>query len=259
MTIDPPVVLRQMFDAAVTATQPAQCVPTYLPAAPKGRLLVLGAGKALAAKARAVEDHWQGPLEGLEVTRHGYAVPCARIRIAEVSHLVPDAVAAARQIYELTHSAGPDETILCLISGGGSALLLLPLDGISLEDKQVVTQALLKSGAKISEMNCIRRHLLAVKGRHFAAAAFPAKLATLLISDAPGDTDGIDGLEEAAGAVLMPDSLERAWRAGISPRDALADNDCHGFFGALGDAVVTGPTRTNVNDFRAILIAGQEK
>ncbi len=411
--------LRAMFDAAVASAQPAVCVPPALPAPPKGRLIVLGAGKASAAMAKAVEDAWDGPLEGLVVTRYGYGAPCSRIEIVEAAHPVPDAAghAAARRILALAEAAGPDDTVLFLISGGGSALLALPIDGVSLADKQAVNRALLASGATISEMNCVRRHLSAIKGGRLAAAAHPAKVVTLLISDVPGDrprdiasgptvpdettcadalaivrrygielpanvravlesgrgetvgpddprlagiethmvaapqmaleaaaevgrragwpvhilgdaiegeardvgtvmagiarqvaargqpfaapcillsggettvtvrgagrggrnvefllslgisldgladvwaiacdTDGVDGLEDIAGALLAPDTLARAWALGIRPKDALADNDGHGFFGALGDAVVTGPTLTNVNDFRAVLI-----
>jgi hydroxypyruvate reductase len=419
MPFEPRHLLRALFDAAVAAAQPALCVPANLPPKPKGRLIVIGAGKASAAMAKAVEDHWDGALGGLVVTRYGYAVPCRRIEIAEAAHPVPDAAGlkAAERILKLAPSAGPDDTVLCLISGGGSALLPLPLDGIRLEDKQQVNRALLASGATITEMNTVRRHLSAIKGGRLAAAAYPARILTLLISDVPsdnpadiasgptvgdpttcadalaiidrygidlpahvravldrsdaesikpgdprlahaetriiaapqmaleaaaevargeglpvhilgdaiegeardvgkvmaglatqvagryqpftppcvllsggettvtvrgkgrggrnvefllslaialggrpgvwalaGDTDGVDGLEEIAGAVVTPTTLARARKAGINPRDALANNDGHGFFGALGDAVVTGPTLTNVNDFRAILI-----
>jgi hydroxypyruvate reductase len=419
MTFDPRALLRRMFDAAIEAAQPSHSIPPHLPEAPKGRLIVLGAGKASAAMARAVEDHLSGELSGLVVTRYGYKVPCARIEIVEASHPVPDAagLAAARRIRDIAAVAGPEDTVLCLISGGGSSLLTLPAPGITLEDKQSVNRALLKSGATISEMNCVRRHLSDIKGGRLAALAYPAKVVTLLISDVPGDfaadiasgptvaddtscadalaivkrygidlptavretlesgrgetvkpddqrivgvetrmiatpqmaleaaadvarnagwtvhilgdsiegeardvgivmagivkqiatrgqpfsapcvllsggettvtvrghgrggrnvefllslgialnglpgiwalagdTDGVDGLEEIAGAILTPDTLERAWAAGIRPNDALADNDGHGFFGVLGDAVVTGPTLTNVNDFRAVMI-----
>lgn len=421
-TFDPRDLLRHMFDAAVAAAQPARCLPPHLPPVPKGRLIVLGAGKASAAMARAVEDAWTGDLCGLVVTRYGYAVPCSRIEIVEAAHPVPDAAgqAAAERILALARAAGPDDTVLFLISGGGSALLTLPAEGLTLADAQAVNRALLASGATISEMNCVRRHLSAITGGRLAAAAHPAKVVTLLLSDVPGDaprdiasgptvpddttcddalaivrrhgidlpqaaravlesgagetpkpgdprlaaldtrmiatpqmaleaaaevaraiglpvhilgdaiegeardvgtvmagiarqvatrgqpfaapcvllsggettvtvrgtgrggrnvefllaaaialdglpgvwgiacdTDGVDGLEEIAGAILAPDTLERAWRAGIRPKQALADNDGHGFFGALGDAVITGPTLTNVNDFRALLIVGR--
>lgn len=423
MPIAPRNFLRALFDAAIAAAQPALCVPKHLPPPPKGRFIVIGAGKASAAMARAVEAHWPGPLEGLVVTRYGYGVPCARIEIVEAAHPVPDAagLAAAERILALAQSAGPDDTVLCLISGGGSALLPLPLAGLSLADKQRLNRALLTSGATISEMNTVRRHLSAIKGGRLAAAAHPAKLVTLIISDVPGDdpadiasgpcvadpttsadalavlhrygiavppavqallhdrasetlkpgdpllaraettivaaphmalaaaarvareygvaahilgdaiegearevgkamagialavarhgepfappcvllsggettvtvrgsgcggrnvefllalgialegqsgvwalagdTDGVDGMAEIAGAILTPDTLARAAGAGIRPREALNGNDGHGFFGALNDAVVTGPTRTNVNDFRAILIGADD-
>jgi glycerate 2-kinase len=163
-----------MFDEGIAAAQPEHCVPPYLPVAPKGRVVILGADKASAAMARAVENRWQGELQGLVVMRHGYAVPCAHVEIVEASHPVPDAagVAVARRIYELARLAGPDDAVLCLISGGGSALLPLPLDGILLEDKQAVTPALLRSGATISEINCVRRRFSAIKGGRLAAAPF---------------------------------------------------------------------------------------
>jgi len=412
--------LERMFAAAVEAAQPAHCVPPYLPDASIGRLIVVGAGKASAAMARAVEDNWSGPLSGLVVTRYGYSVPCSRIEIVEAAHPVPDAagLAAAERIRDLVRQAGAADTVLCLISGGGSALLALPLEGMTLEDKQAVNRELLSSGATISEMNCVRRHLSQIKGGRLAAECHPAKLISLLISDVPGDnpcdiasgptvgdpttcedalaiarrygiqlpanvltilesgrgesvkpddarllgtethiiatpqmaleaaaevaravgvtphilgdsiegearevgkvmagiarqvaqrgqpfaapcvllsggettvtvrgkgrggrnvefllslgieldgrtgihaiagdTDGVDGQEEIAGAYLAPDTLKRAWGKGIRPRDSLANNDGHGFFSALGDSVATGPTLTNVNDFRAILIS----
>lgn len=369
--------------------------------------------------AQAVEAHWPGPLSGLVVTRYGHGVPCRHIEIVEAAHPVPDeaGLLAAQRMLDLVSGLTADDLVLCLISGGGSALLPLPLPGLTLADKQAVSRALLRSGATISEMNCVRRHLSAIKGGRLAAACHPAKVVTLLISDVPGDppcdiasgptvgdpttcedarailrrygivvpeavqalldthaaesikpddprlagcetriiatpqqsleaaaavalaagvqphilsdsiegearhvgqvlaalarqvarhgmpftppcvllsggettvtvrgegrggrnvefllslgvalnglpgvhalagdTDGVDGQEEIAGAYLAPDSLQRAWAAGIRPRDSLDRNDAHGFFGALGDALVTGPTLTNVNDFRAILI-----
>jgi glycerate 2-kinase len=411
--------LRRMFDAAIDAAQPSRCVPPHLPSRPRGRLVVIGAGKASAAMARAVEDHWQGELSGLVVTRYGHGVACDRIEIVEAAHPVPDAAGlrAAARVLERVADLSPDDVVLCLISGGGSSLLTLPIEGLTLEDKQAVNRALLHSGAGIREMNCVRRHLSAIKGGRLAAACHPAKVVTLLISDVPGDdpidiasgptvpdptrcsdaleivrrygielppgalevltsgrgetvkpgdprlrdaetrviatpqvaleaaaavardagipahilgdsiegeakdvgkamagialqiakhrqpfvppcvllsggettvtlrgqgrggrnvefllslgvalegrpgihamagdTDGVDGLGEAAGAYLAPDSLTRAWNLGIKPKASLADNDGHRFFEALGDAVVTGPTLTNVNDFRGILI-----
>jgi glycerate 2-kinase len=412
--------LRQMFDAAVASAQPALCVPPQLPAAPRGRLIVVGAGKASAAMARAVEENWSGPLSGLVVTRYGYAVPCRHIDIVEAAHPVPDAAGmrAAERMLELVSGLREDDLVLALFSGGGSALLPLPAPGLNLELKKSMNRALLASGATIREMNCVRRHLSAIKGGRLAAASHPARVLTLLISDVPGDrpidiasgptvadpttsadalailrrygidlpepvrellasgrgesvkpgdarlaradvriiaapqmaleaaagvaraagiapyilgdaiegeardvgtvfagvalqvagrnqpfaapcvllsggettvtvrgrgrggrnveyllslaialeghprihalagdTDGVDGQEEIAGALLGPDSLARAWSLGLKPRDMLDNNDAHAFFTALGDSLITGPTLTNVNDFRAILIA----
>ena len=413
--------LRRMFDAAIAAAQPALCVPPLLPPAPKGRLVVIGAGKASAAMARAVEQHWPGPLSGLVVTRYGYAVPCERIEIVEAAHPVPDAAGekAAARLLQTVQGLGADDLVLCLISGGGSALLPLPLPGLTLADLQALNQALLASGASITEMNCVRRHLSAIQGGRLAAACHPARVLNLLLSDVPGDdpidiasgptvpdsttcadalailrryrirvpptalawlesgdgeslkpgdlrlplidthfiatpqraleaaaavarqaglhahilgdaiegeardvakalagialqtarrgqpflgpcvllsggettvtlkgqgrggrnvefllalavalrgepgihalagdTDGVDGQEEIAGALIGPDTLDRAWALGLNPRERLDANDGHGFFVALGDAVITGPTLTNVNDFRAIVIDG---
>ena len=168
----PRALLQAMFQAAIAAAQPSHCIPPHLPPAPKGRLIVIGAGKASAAMAQAVEQHWPGPLSGLVVTRYGYAVPCERIEIVEASHPVPDSAGmqAAQRMLDLVANLQADDTVLCLISGGGSSLLALPLDGISLEDKQDLNRALLASGATIGEMNCVRRHLSAIKGGRLAAA-----------------------------------------------------------------------------------------
>ena len=411
--------LRSLFDAAVAAAQPALCLPPHLPEPPKGRTIVIGAGKASAAMAKALEDHWPWPLEGLVITRYGYDVPCERIEIVQAAHPVPDAagLAAAERIRVMVSGLTADDLVIALISGGGSSLLVAPAPGLTLADKQAINSALLASGASIGEMNCVRRHLSALKGGRLAAACHPARVVTLLISDVPGDapsdiasgptvadastcadalaivdrykialpdtvrellssgagesvkpgdprlaraetrmitapqialeaaaevaraagitpyilgdslegeardvakalagitrqivlhgqpfkppcvllsggettvtirgdgrggrnvefllalglaldglpgvhalagdTDGVDGIEEIAGAVLTPDSLARAWAMDINPRASLDRNDGHGFFQALGDSVVTGPTLTNVNDFRAILI-----
>src|SRR4051812_37676290 len=168
-SLEPRTLLRRMFDAAIAAAQPALCVPPNLPpraAVGGGRLVVIGAGKASAAMARAVEDHWDGPLGGLVVTRYGYAVPCERIEIVEAAHPVPDAagMAAAQRMLALVSDLREDDFVLCLISGGGSSLLPLPLPGLTLDDKRAVNRALLESGATIAEMNCVRRHLSAIKG-----------------------------------------------------------------------------------------------
>lgn len=414
--------LKQMFEAAIAAAAPDQLIPHSLPPPPRGRTVVVGAGKAAASMARAVDAHWPAdrPLSGLVVTRYGHGVgTLPRIEVVEASHPVPDAAGqrAASRILALVQGLGPDDLVLCLISGGGSALLSLPGDGVSLADKQAINRALLRSGAGIHDMNCVRKHLSAIKGGRLAAAAAPAPLVTLVISDVPGDdpsviasgptvpdattladacailarfgievpgsirarladpaaetpkpgdaaflhtathviatpqasleaaaavaraagvtplilgdaiegeaaevgrvmagiarqvslhrqpapppcvlisggettvtvrgrgrggrnvefllslaielagrrgvfalagdTDGVDGAEEVAGAIVAPDTLARAAARGIGPRASLADNDGHGFFAALGDQVITGPTLTNVNDFRAILI-----
>lgn len=414
--------LRAMFDAAIASAQPSRCLPTHLPAPPKGRTIVVGAGKASAAMAQVFERHWPAAVDGLVVTRYGHAVPCERIEIVEAAHPVPDAAGlkAAQRMLALVAGLRADDLVVCLISGGGSALLPLPAEGLTLDDKQAVNRALLRSGATIREMNCVRRHLSSIKGGRLAAACHPAKVVTLAISDVPGDdpidiasgptaadpttcadaleviarhgidlsqrarrllesgvtesvkpgdprlagaefrivaapqlaleaaatiardngivplilgdslegearevgramagiarqvalhgqpiaapcvllsggettvtvrgdgrggrnvefllalaialegregihalagdTDGVDGLEEIAGAIVAPDTLARAWAKGMRPHDRLARNDGHGFFETLGDSVVTGPTLTNVNDFRAVLVERQ--
>jgi glycerate 2-kinase len=414
----PRALLRRMFDAALAACDPARCVPPYLPAPPRGRTVVVGAGKAAAAMAAAVEAHWRGPLGGLVVTRYGHGVPTRHIEVIEASHPVPDAAGAgaAARILAAVGGLTREDLVLCLISGGASALLALAAPGVTLADKQQVNRALLKSGATITEMNCVRKHLSAIKGGRLAAAAAPARVVTLVISDVPGDdpsvigsgptvadpttftdaravfdkyglalppriaarfasgdetpkpgdprlaggevtliarpqdsleaaakvaaaagyrpvilgnslegeardvalvhagiarqvrrhgqpapapaallsggettvtvrgagrggrnlefllaltvalageagmhaiacdTDGIDGTEDNAGALCGPDSLARGYAKGLDAKALLANNDGYGFFAGLGDLVVTGPTLTNVNDFRAILV-----
>jgi hydroxypyruvate reductase len=419
--INPADLLRQLFQSAIDAAQPALCLPPFLPKPPRGRLAVLGAGKASAAMARAVEETWQGGvLSGLVVTRYGYEVACEQIEIVQAAHPVPDAAgeAAARRMLALAEGLTAEDTALCLMSGGGSSLLSLPAAGVTLEDKQAVNRALLLSGAPISAMNTVRRHLSAIKGGRLAAACYPAKVVTLLISDVPGDdpadiasgptvgdkttcadalavlarydiapshavrrvleegpgesvkpdderlsttethfiatprmalekaaalarangitpyilgdslegearslgrdmaalaldvaagnhpayrrpcvllsggettvtvtgggtggrnvefllaagialnghpgiyalagdTDGVDGMADIAGALWLPDTARQAAAKGMDVNKSLQDNDGHGFFGALNLSVITGPTRTNVNDFRAFLI-----
>jgi glycerate 2-kinase len=417
----PRALLRSLFDAAVAAADPALIVPAHLPKPPKGRTIVVGAGKAAASMAAAVEKHWRGPLEGLVVTRVGHGAPTTRIRVVEAGHPNPDAagMAGAAEILAMMHGLTSDDLVLALISGGGSALLTLPAGDVTLADKQAVTRALLNSGARIDEMNALRKHLSAIKGGRLAIAAAPARVATLIISDVPGDdlsviasgptvadtttlaqarevlarygidvparvaahladplnetpkpgdprlagvenrlvatprgsllaaaakareagfsplilgdaiegearecaivhagvalsaarhgepvrppcvllsggettvtirgkgrggrnsefalslaialdgapavyalaadTDGIDGGEDNAGAIVAPDTLARARAKGLDARACLDDNDSYSLFAALGDLVVTGPTLTNVDDFRAILIEG---
>ncbi|MGH3603080.1 MAG: glycerate kinase type-2 family protein, partial [Pseudonocardiaceae bacterium] len=190
---DPAALLRAMFDAAVAAADPLQRVPGFLPVRPPGRVVVVGAGKASARMAQAVEQAWDGPLSGLVVTRYGHAVPGTRVEIVQAAHPVPDAAGerAARRILELVSDLGADDLVLALISGGGSALLTLPAPGITLADKQTINTALLRSGASIAAMNLVRRHLSAIKGGRLAAAAFPAATVGLLISDVPGDDPAV--------------------------------------------------------------------
>ena len=186
----PQAFLRHLFEVAVAAADPAKCIPPHLPHPPKGRTVVVGAGKASAAMAKAVEDNWEGELSGLVVTRYGFAVPCSKIEIVEASHPVPDVAGtdAARRIIELAEGLGADDLCIALISGGASSLLSFPANGLSLEDKQAVNRALLRSGADISEMNCVRKHLSAIKGGRLAEIIAPARLVTLLISDVVGDS-----------------------------------------------------------------------
>src|SRR6266851_3806461 len=427
MVLQPRQLLLDMLQAAIEAALPAHCVPPHLPPPPKGRTIVVGAGKASAAMARAVEQHWPkrgegSDLSGLIVTRYGHAVKTERIEVVEAAHPVPDAAgrAAAERILRLVQGLGADDLVLCLISGGGSALLALPAPGLTLADKQAVNKALLRSGAAIGEVNCVRKHLSAIKGGRLAVAASPAQVVTLMISDVPNDepsvvasapkeadpttaadalailekyriggppsvlahlrrggdetpkpgdprlarvenriiaapqqsleaaaaiaraagfaplilsdsiegeardvalvhaaiarhcardgqpiatpcailsggettvtvrgtgrggrnaefllalavaldglpgidalaadTDGIDGTEDNAGAVIAPDTLARAAIGAIDAKALLADNDGYSFFSALDDLVVTGPTFTNVNDFRAILVGSR--
>src|SRR6202161_440349 len=220
--------LRRMFDAAIGAAQPALCVPPHLPQPPRGRLLVIGAGKASAAMARAVEDNWAGDLSGLVVTRYGYDVPCQRIEIIEAAHPVPDAagLAASERILQAVQNLRPEDLVLCLISGGGSALLVRPLPGLTLDAKQAVNRALLASGATIGEMNCVRRHLSAIKGGRLGAgcspggrlgaACYPASVLTLLISDVPGDRPvDIASGPTVADPTTCADALDIVRRYGI--------------------------------------------
>jgi hydroxypyruvate reductase len=169
---EPRVLLEKIFKAAINASQPALCLPLQLPEPPSGRTIVIGAGKASAAMAKALEENWAGELSGIVVTRYGYSVPCERIHIIEAAHPVPDAasIIAAHRILDTVKGLRADDLVLCLISGGGSSLLVAPLEDLTIEDKQAVNRALLRSGASISEMNCVRRHLSAIKGGRLAAA-----------------------------------------------------------------------------------------
>src|ERR1700752_1878946 len=207
MCIDYRRLLLDMFHAAVNAVAPSLCMPAHLPRPPKGRPIVVGAGKAAASMAAAIEAYWNGPLEGLVVTRYGYGIPCKHVEVVEASHPVPDEAGskAARRILDKVSALTADDLVLVLISGGGSALLALPAQGITLADKQAINRALLKCGANIAEMNTVRKHLSAIKGDRLAVAAAPARVVTLAISDVPGDD-----LSIIASGPTMPDISTRA-------------------------------------------------
>jgi glycerate 2-kinase len=408
-------ILRRLFDAAIASAQPAKVLAAHLPERPKGRCIVVGAGKASAAMAAALEAAWADvPMSGVVVTRYGHNAPTQRIRIIEASHPVPDenSLLAVDEILKSVRGLTKDDLVIALMSGGGSALLVAPANGLALADKQAVNKALLASGAGIGEMNVVRKHLSRIKGGKLAQAASPARVVTLVISDVPGDdpatiasgptvpdgstpqdaleivarykvdvpervmavlkagtppvktatdirmiaapvmalkaagkvaesqglrplllgdalegeardvgkvlagmalsaqlhgvpapapcvllsggettvtigsakpgrggrntelllsaaislqgaaqiyvlagdTDGIDGTEDAAGAIITPDTLGRARAKGLDARSFLSAHDSYSLFRELGDLVVTGPTLTNVNDFRAFLV-----
>ena len=189
MSIDYRRLLLAMFQAAVNAADPALCVPPHLPPRPVGRTVVVGAGKAAASMAAAVEAHWDRPLEGLVVTRYGHSRPCKYVEVIEASHPVPDDAGskAARRILDKVSALTADDLVLVLISGGGSALLALPAQGLTLAEKQSINHAMLRCGANIAEINKVRKHLSAIKGGRLAVAAAPARVVTLAISDVPGD------------------------------------------------------------------------
>ncbi|WP_343713586.1 glycerate-2-kinase family protein, partial [Inquilinus sp.] len=227
-------VLEALFQAALSAAYPETRMRHLLPEPPKGRTIVLGAGKSAARMARAFETLWPHPCEGLVVTRYGHGTPTDRIEVVEAAHPVPDAAgrAAAGRILDLARAAGPDDLVVCLISGGASALLSLPAEGLTLEDKQAVNKALLRSGAPIQEMNAVRKAMSAIKGGRLAAAAVPARVVTYLISDVPGDEPGVIGSgptvaggadPETALAILrryeipVSDTVRQAIRANAAP------------------------------------------
>ncbi len=216
---DPRGFLTGLFRIAVETADPMKVVPRHLPARPEGRVLVIGAGKASARMAEAVESVW-GPCEGLVITRYGYARPCRGIRIVEAAHPVPDAagVAATREMLDMVRGLGPGDLVLALISGGGSALLCAPADGSTLADKMDVNAALLASGAPIGEMNTVRKHLSQIKGGKLAAACHPARLVSLLISDVPGDDPAMIASGPTVGETSTPadalDILDR-WKVDV--------------------------------------------
>ncbi len=217
-------ILRQMLDAAIAAAQPGVCLPPFLPEPPaRGRILILGAGKASAAMAGAAEQHYAGRglldrLSGEVATRHGHAVPTSHIAVREAGHPVPDEAsqAAAERALRLAASAGPDDLVLVLLSGGASAIWAAPAAGITLAEKQAVTRALLRSGRRIHEMNGVRKHLSRIKGGRLAAAARGARLLTLAISDVPGDDPAVIGSgPTVADPVTLAEAraiVEKSWR-----------------------------------------------
>lgn len=418
MPTDPQSLLRELFATAIDAAHPRHVLADHLPADRSGRVIVIGAGKAAAAMAEVIEQQWQGEVSGLVVTRYGHGADCTKIEVVEAAHPVPDDAGerVARRVLQMVGNLNESDRVIFLLSGGGSSLLALPAAGISLQDKQAINKALLKSGASINEMNCVRKHLSAIKGGRLARACWPASVYTYAISDVPGDeasviasgptvadpttsvealailaryqidipanvrawlqdprsetvkpgdpcltrshfqliatpqqsldaaaararaagftplilgdlegeardvakvhagiarqvrlhgqpikppcvilsggettvtvrgdgrggrnaefllslteslkgldgvyalagdTDGIDGSEDNAGAIMTPDSYARAAALGLSASDELDNNNGYGYFQALDALIVTEPTRTNVNDFRAILI-----
>lgn len=228
MISDPAAFLRQLFDRAVEVADPMRSLASFLPEKPKGRLIVIGAGKASARMAEAVEATW-GPCVGLVITRYGYGRPCQGIEIFEAAHPVPDqaGVDATQRMLKLLQGLTPDDTVLALISGGASALLCAPAEGLTLAEKQQVNAALLASGAPISQMNIVRKHLSRVKGGQLAAAAYPSKLLTLMISDVPGDDPAFIGSGPTVGDATTPEdarSILDHWRIPVPPaaRAALA-------------------------------------
>jgi hydroxypyruvate reductase len=214
----PEALLRRMLKAAIDSASPETCVPPNLPERPRGRTVVVGAGKASAAMALALERHWDGEFGGLVVTRYGHAAPCERVEVVEAGHPVPDnaGVAAAQRIRALVSGLSGDDLVICLLSGGGSALLVDPAPGVSLEQKQELTRALLRSGATIGEINCVRKHLSRVKGGRLAVAARPARVVTLAISDVPGDAPSL-----IASGPTVPDPSTRLEAFDILARHAI--------------------------------------
>jgi hydroxypyruvate reductase len=216
---DPSGFLTDLFRTAIDAARPERVLAAHLPQPPRGRTLVVGAGKAAAAMAAALEAAWDGPLEGLVVTRYGHGAPTKRIEVVEAAHPVPDAAgvdAAARMLTSL-RGLSADDLVLCLISGGGSALLAAPAPGLTLDDKRAINTALLASGAGIVEMNCVRKHLSAIKGGRLAAAAAPARVVSLIISDVPGDD-----LSVIASGPTVPDPTTCAEALAILERYRIA-------------------------------------
>ncbi len=203
---DPKAFLTRLFDAAVAAADPEKTIRANLPPKPKGRTVVIGAGKGSAQMAAAFEKAWDAPLEGVVVTRYGYGAPCQRIEIVEAAHPVPDAagLAASKRLFDAVAGLTEDDLVVALISGGGSALLPSPPEGMTLDDEIAVNKALLASGAPIAAMNAVRKHLSTIKGGRLAAAAYPAKVFSLVVSDIPGDEPAF-----VASGPTAPDAIGR--------------------------------------------------
>lgn len=204
--LDAKAFLVSLFEAAVAAAAPEITIKDHLPARPKGRTIVVGAGKGAAQMAAAFEKAWDGPLEGTVVTRYGYAAPCERIEVIEAAHPVPDeaGLAAARRLIERVSGLTEDDLVVALICGGGSALLPAPAGSLTLDDEIAVNRALLASGAPIAAMNAVRKHVSAIKGGRLAAAAYPARVVSLVVSDIPGDDPAL-----VASGPTVPDATTR--------------------------------------------------
>src|SRR5690606_13429450 len=202
----PRALFTSLLVAAVAAADPERVIRDFLPQKPKGRTIVIGAGKASAQMAAAFEKAWDAPLEGLVVTRYGYAAPCERIEVVEAAHPVPDeaGLVASRRLLESVAGLTSDDLVVALISGGGSALQPSPPEGMSLADEIAVNEALLASGAPISAMNTLRKHLSTIKGGRLARAAHPAKVVSLIVSDIPGDNPAF-----VASGPTVPDRAGR--------------------------------------------------
>lgn len=247
---DPQEMLRSMFDAAVARAMPESCLPAFLPTPPSGgRTFVIGAGKAAASMARMVDRHWTGELSGLVVTRYGHAVPCGRIEVVEAGHPVPDTagVAATRRMLTMLHDTTAYDLVLCLMSGGGSALMPAPVPGVSLDDERGIARSLLRSGATIAEMNCVRKHLSLVKGGRLAQAAAPARVVTLAISDVPGDDPSV-----IASGPTVADPTSSAEALAILTRYDLCVSDAVRDWLAQPDSETPKPGSLASGDFHLI-------
>jgi len=250
---DARALLRDLFDAALAAARPATCLAPYIARLqpPKGKTIVIGAGKASAAMARAVEDQWPHPLEGLVVTRYGHGEACKKIEIVEAAHPVPDEKgrAAAGRILEKVKGLTADDLVLCLISGGASALLALPAPGLTLTDKQDVNRALLKSGANIVEMNTVRKHLSAIKGGRLAIAAQPARVLSWLISDVPNDDPGVIGSGPTVpDRTTFADALAVLAKYRLSPPAAVFAHLEKGAAGAIEEKHLTASAKAQEDE-----------